>query len=285
MIVRKTLKGLRRQLDQAKKEGKTIGFTPTLGALHQGHVSLINRTVEENEISVCSIFVNPTQFNEKSDLKKYPRTFQADSKLLKEANLDILFFPSANQVYPKGLNTKVKVNLGGLDTLMEGGFRPGHFEGVVQVVKRLLDMVQPDRLYMGQKDFQQFTIIQKMINELKIKTELVVCPIVREPHGLAMSSRNERLSKETRKKAKVIFNTLSEIKANLNDKSPEEWMEWSMKKLKRKPFNPEYVSIVDGHTLLPVKSFRKHKYVVVCAAVWADDVRLIDNVILKNNSK
>ncbi len=283
MIIRKTLKGLRTQIEHARKNGKSIGFTPTLGALHAGHVSLIDRTVSENDISICSIFVNPTQFNEKTDLAKYPRTFEKDSKLLKKANLDILFFPSVNQVYPKNLDTGVDVDLGGLDLQMEGAFRPGHFEGVVQVVKRLLDMVTPDRLYMGQKDFQQFTIIQRMIDELKIKTELVVCPIVREPHGLAMSSRNERLSKETRKKAGKIYQVLTEIKENFRDKTPDEWSNWAMKKLKRRPLNPEYISFADGHTLKPIKSFNRHKYVVVCAAVWADDVRLIDNVIIKKH--
>ena len=281
MIIRKTNKGLRRKLNEAKKAGKSIGFTPTLGALHNGHISLINKTVNENDISVCSIFVNPTQFNEQSDLKKYPRTLEKDSKMLKAADLDILYYPGANQVYPKGLSTEVEVDLEGLDELLEGAFRPGHFKGVVQVVKRLLDIVQPDRLYMGQKDFQQFTIIQKMIDQLKIPTELVVCPIIREEHGLAMSSRNERLSVSTRKASNIIYKTISGFKDKMKDTSPEELIAKSMKKLSKGPFKPEYISIVDGHTLKSVKHFNRHKYVVVCAAVWADDVRLIDNVILK----
>lgn len=276
----KTVKQLRKEIDRLKKQGKTIGFTPTLGALHAGHITLVNRMMKECDIGIVSIFVNPTQFNVKSDLDKYPRTMTPDSKKLKKAKLDILFAPSASEVYPKGLRTKVKIDFKGLDTRMEGKFRPGHFEGVCQVVKRLLDITTPDKLYMGQKDFQQFTIIDHMIHTLKIPTQLVVCDIVREKHGLAMSSRNERLSKNGRKQAEIIFKTLNWVKRNKTKHSVKELKAKAIDKLSIDGFEPEYVSLINGKSLKDIRKMETHKYVVVCTAVWTEGVRLIDNVII-----
>lgn len=262
---------------------KSIGYVPTMGALHDGHASLIRASVNKSDITVCSIFVNPTQFNDASDLEKYPRTLTTDVKLLKASKCDIVFAPGVKDVYPKGTKTKLKLRLGKLDKVMEGEFRAGHFKGVAQVVKRLLDIVKPDYLFMGQKDFQQFTIIQHMINQLKIPTELVVCPIKRESSGLAMSSRNVRLEKHIKARADLLYHTLLEAKVLLKlGYSAKHIESFAMKAFKVKDFKPEYFRIVSGHDLLPIKNLSKADYIVACTAVWAGDVRLIDNMILKH---
>lgn len=276
-----TVEELHDYLSKQRAKGKKVGFTPTMGALHDGHGTLVQQSLDENEISVVSIFVNPTQFNEKSDLDKYPRTLKSDEKLLKKLGKVVIFAPSAAEVYPKGLSTKVKVDLGGLDEQMEGAFRPGHFEGVVQVVKRLLDIVGPDKLYMGQKDFQQFTIIKKMIDELDIDTTLRVVPISRDEDGLARSSRNVRLLPEDRKRANIIYKTLKAIKRKKSKLSPKDCIAYAMNRCKIQGFKPEYFDIADGHTLKSIESWDDHEYVVCCCAVWAGDVRLIDNMVMK----
>lgn len=264
---------------------KKIGYVPTMGALHDGHASLIKASVSKCEITVCSIFVNPTQFNDSSDLDKYPRTLDKDVEILKAAKCDIVFAPSVSDVYPTGTKSKLKLRLGKLDKVMEGEFRAGHFKGVAQVVKRLLDIVKPDMLFMGQKDFQQFTIIQHMINQLKIPTNLVVCPIKREPSGLAMSSRNVRLEKDIKSKADVLFKTLLEAKELLKlGYTPKQIQSYALKAFKIPNFKAEYFRIVNGHSLLPIKNASKEDYIVACVAVWAGDVRLIDNMILKQRT-
>ena len=183
-----SVNSLQRTLNTYRKQGLTIGFVPTMGALHAGHLSLIQQAAKKNDIVVCSIFVNPTQFNNASDLAKYPRTLKKDGQLLETAGCHLLFAPSVDEIYPPGLDTEVHFSFKGLDKMMEGRYRPGHFKGMAQVVKRLLDLVLPNDLYMGQKDFQQFTIVAHMIKTLKLPIRLVVCPIMREAHGLAMSS-------------------------------------------------------------------------------------------------
>lgn len=264
-----------------KSQGKSIGFVPTMGALHSGHISLINQAAENCDIVVCSIFVNPTQFDNKDDLTKYPRTLDTDAQLLVKNGTHILFAPGVDDIYPDGMDAGMKIDLNGLDKVMEGEFREGHFDGVVQVVHRLLDIVKPDELFMGQKDFQQFTIIQYMIDLLEMPIKLVVCPIMREDHGLAMSSRNVRLSPEMREKAAILYKTLKSAKRNLKKKPVSEIIEKSMKKLSKPPFKAEYFKIVNGHTLRDIKSIEESDYIVACLAVWAGDVRLIDNMILK----
>ena len=281
MKIAETVSELRHLTDIARKSGKKIGFVPTMGALHEGHISLVKKAKRQNPVVVVSIFVNPTQFNDKKDLEKYPRTLEADSKLLAPAGADILFFPSVSEVYPDGQDKGADIDLGGLDKHMEGAFRPGHFKGMAQVVKRLLDIVTPDRLYMGQKDFQQFTIVAHMIRSLGINTQLVVCPIKREHNGLAMSSRNERLSAETRGKAGIINRVMKAVKRDMYSKQVADLEKYAMKRLTVAPFEPEYFSIVDGYTLNPVTDMDKTPYVVACVAVWADGVRLIDNMILR----
>jgi pantoate--beta-alanine ligase len=277
-----TVKQLNSFLEKVRQNGQNIGFVPTMGALHQGHLSLIKKAKTNKNFVVCSVFVNPTQFNNKKDLAKYPRTLDTDAKLLGNVKCDVLFAPTINEVYPKNLNTSLDINFNGLDTTMEGEFRPGHFNGMAQVVKRLLDIVKPDALYMGQKDFQQFTIVAHMIKKLKIKTTLVVCKILREANGLAMSSRNERLTKDQRNKASIIYKTLQAAFAKRNTLSPKEIESKAMSTLSLPDFKPEYFRIVDGLTLKPVKDFSKHKYIVACVACWVGDVRLIDNKIFKN---
>ncbi len=282
MKIIKSVNQLQKELKKLKKQGKSIGFTPTMGALHNGHLQLVKRMLKENDVGVVSVFVNPTQFNDAKDLKKYPRTLKKDSELLKKAKLDILFAPSEKEVYPKGKKNTLSIDLNGLDTRMEGKFRPGHFEGVCQVVHRLLDIVTPDRLYMGQKDFQQFTIIQQMINNLKLNVKLVVCDIIREKNGLARSSRNERLTKKQRDEAQIINKTLLWLKRNRNKYSVGELKSRALKKLEIPGFKPEYVSIVNGKTLKNIRKMSSHSYVVACVAVWSGEIRLIDNIILKN---
>lgn len=263
---------------------KKIGYVPTMGALHDGHASLIKASVAKCDITVCSIFVNPTQFNDASDLEKYPRTLTADVKILKAAKCDIVFAPGVKDVYPSGTKSKLKLRLGKLDKVLEGEFRPGHFEGVAQVVKRLLDIVKPTMLFMGQKDFQQFTIIQHMIGQLKIPTELVVCPIKRENSGLAMSSRNVRLEKDIKFRSDVLYKTLLEAKELLKLGYTTKQIEsYAVKAFKIPDFKLEYFRVVNGYSLLPVKNTAKEDYIVACIAVWAGEVRLIDNMILKSS--
>lgn len=266
-------------LQDQKKSGASIGFVPTMGALHAGHISLIEASHSGNDITVCSIFVNPTQFNDPVDLEKYPRTYEADCELLIKGHCDVLFYPGVGEIYPDD-SIDVKIDLGGLDIMMEGMHRPGHFKGVVQVVHRLLDIVKPNRLYMGQKDFQQFTIIDHMIKELNLPVELVVCPILRESHGLAMSSRNERLSTQGREEAAEIFKVLSKSNTLRHAMSPQQIKQKLFADLNHDPFKPEYVEIVDRFTLQPIDRWPEKGTPVICAAVWLEGVRLIDNIIL-----
>jgi len=275
------LTALQKKLNAYRQKGKTIGFVPTMGALHHGHIKLVHASVNQCDVSVCSIFVNPTQFNDSTDLINYPRTLTKDSAMLKEAGLQILFAPDNKEIYPNGLETKMKIDLAGLDTMLEGFHRPGHFAGVVQVVKRMLDVVQPDVLFMGQKDFQQFTIIQHMIKTLKLPVKLVVVPTEREPGGLAMSSRNERLSPEFRKKARIIFEVLTDAKKALDDKLLDDIRKEALKKIAEAGLVPEYFEIADGTTLQQINDTSQHEYIVGLVAAWADGVRLIDNMIFK----
>ena len=277
-----SVNSLHRTLNTYRKQGLTIGFVPTMGALHAGHLSLIQEAAKKTDLVVCSIFVNPTQFNNASDLAKYPRTLKKDGQLLETAGCHLLFAPSVDEIYPPGLDTEVHFSFKGLDKMMEGRFRPGHFKGMAQVVKRLLDLVQPNDLYMGQKDFQQFTIVAHMIKTLKMPIRLVVCPIMREAHGLAMSSRNERLNADLRARAAIIYKTLKAAKTKLKSMAVSDVEKWAMQKMEVPDFKPEYFSIVDGYTLKPVENPESHDYIVACTAIWAGEVRLIDNMIYKN---
>lgn len=260
-------------------EGKTIGFVPTMGALHEGHITLIRRAAQENDFVVVSIFVNPIQFNNPEDLTKYPRNLDADLLLLEGTGCSLVFAPSVEEMYPEPDLTVF--DFGQLDKVMEGKFRPGHFNGVAIVVKRLFEIVTPTRAYFGEKDYQQLAIIKKMVNILQMPVEIVPCPIVREPSGLAMSSRNERLTPDDRAEAAVIYKALSGIKENYSWFIPEGIKQLVTGQIQESPhFRVEYVSVVDTETLQPFEDWQDAEHAVVCVAAYIGGVRLIDNIVL-----
>ncbi len=281
MLIFKEVAPLQTWLAQFRAEGRSIGFAPTMGALHQGHLELIRMAKERGDAAVASIFVNPTQFNDPKDLEKYPRMPETDAELLLQADCDALFMPPVEEVYPPGVDLKVQLDFGPLEQVMEGVFRPGHFIGMATVVKRLLDIVQPDHLYMGQKDFQQLSIVRSMLQQLHSPIELVMCPTVREADGLAMSSRNVRLRPDMRAAAPVIYQTLLAAKAAFRTEPAEKIQARAMQQMRDAGLQPEYFELVDGLTLLPVSPGEDHSFVVACTAVFAGEVRLIDNLVLQ----
>ena len=267
---------------EMRVSSSAIGFIPTMGALHEGHLALIRTAQADDCYTVCSIFVNPTQFNDPSDLEKYPRTPEKDAELLAKVGCDVIFMPEVEEIYPPGANQDFEMAFNGLDEVMEGVFRPGHFKGVAQVVKRLLDLVGPDRLYMGQKDFQQVAIVRHLIRVTGFPVQLIVVPTVREEDGLAMSSRNVRLSFEGRKKGPAIYQTLLTARNKAaNGSLPSEINREAMISLSNAGFEPEYFEIVDAETLQPVRTMQEAPEVVACVAAWLDGVRLIDNMVFK----
>ena len=280
MKVYKTVSGLSDALDQCRKEGKTIGLVPTMGALHNGHLSLVKRCVAENDVCVVSVFVNPTQFNNSTDLEKYPRTEEADIELLTSANCTFAFIPSVEEIYPTP-DTR-KFDFAPLDQVMEGPARPGHFNGVGQVVSRLFDIVKPTRAYFGEKDFQQLAIIREMVKRYNYNLEIVGCPIVREESGLALSSRNARLSDEEKKIAVNISRALFMSVDLASVKSVEEVKNWVVSTINKFPkLEVEYFEIVNSLTLQPIKKWSDADYVTGCITVYCGEVRLIDNIQYK----
>ena len=270
---------LQNKLNVLKKIG-TIGLVPTMGALHDGHISLVEKAVSENQVVVVSIFVNPTQFNDKKDLEKYPRNLNADLKLLEKTGCQVVFAPKAEEIYPEP-DTR-KFNFGDLETVMEGKHRPGHFNGVAQVVSKLFEIVCPNKAYFGLKDFQQLAIIKNMTAQLNLPVEIVACPIVREESGLAMSSRNELLTTEERKNAAVISETLFKAKELTKEKSVHELVNWVTETINKNWYlTVEYVEIVDDIQLQPVKSWDENSRKICCVAVFCGKVRLIDNIVFK----
>ena len=278
MISYKSSFYLKSKIDRLKAEGKKIGFVPTMGSLHQGHISLIKAAKEECDFVVCSIFVNPTQFNNPNDLVKYPRTLEADSNLLKAAQCDFLFSPSVKTIYPNGTGGFVAPKVGEIVNVLEGEHRPGHFEGVMQVVSLLLDHVNPSHLYMGLKDFQQFAICSKMVAIQKRPILMRGMPIVREENGLAMSSRNARLSAVGVGKASLIFESLLLVREGKEKHSLSQLRAMAVQNIQKdKAFKIEYLEIVDQESLMP--SSNMSNLIVLCA-VWLEGIRLIDNMIL-----
>ncbi|MDR3653722.1 MAG: pantoate--beta-alanine ligase [Paludibacter sp.] len=269
---------LEAEIESLKSENKTIGFVPTMGALHDGHKTLVERCVAENDICIVSIFVNPTQFNNAADLEKYPRDLYRDSEFLENVGCQYVFAPNPDEIYEADeLKNQFEFDFGGLDKVMEGKFRPGHFNGVVQIVSKLFKLVQPDKAYFGEKDFQQLSIIHHMVNSLKINVEIIDCPIVREQNGLAMSSRNERLTEDQRKKAVEISKVLFESRNFAGQLSPKELTNWVIEKINAvSELNVEYYEIVNTKTLQPINSWSEHT--VGCIAVFCGEVRLIDNI-------
>ncbi len=282
MFIFKSPDLLHARISNRKKEGQTIGFVPTMGALHQGHLSLIERAKAENDTVVCSIFVNPKQFDDKLDLVNYPNPIQTDIGMLQSLGVDIMFNPEADQMYGEDYDN-TDLDLIGLDLIHEGKQRPGHFQGVAKVVRRFFEIVEPNKAYFGQKDFQQAVVVGHLIKSFKIKTELVVCPIVREPHGLAMSSRNERLSEDKRLKAAFIYKSLLKFKERCFFKPLDEALETTLKYLHSiDDATVEYFVCVDGETMQRVNDLSESKYIAVVTVVRYDNVRLLDNMVLKD---
>ena len=280
MIIFKRVQHLKDWISKQKEEGKSIGFVPTMGALHEGHLSLAVISEDNNDMTVASIFVNPKQFNDPEDLKKYPKPVESDIRMLNEAEVDVLFLPDEEDIYPPGMDTKIDFDPGPAANTIEGKFRPGHFQGMAEVVYRLLSIVEPHRLYMGQKDFQQLSIVRKMITDLHMPVLLEMCPTIREPNGLAMSSRNTRLSSHARNEAGIIYSTLIDARRMFEEnESIPSIKKIALDSLKHANFDPEYFEIVDGISLEPVHSQNDSQFVVACCAVKIEGVRLIDNDI------
>jgi pantoate--beta-alanine ligase len=281
MYVFHSVSDTRQWLAGERTMGKSIGFVPTMGALHQGHLELVIRACRENDISGCSIFVNPIQFNNADDLIKYPRPLEDDLRLLEGTGCDIVLMPSVEEMYPEPVTKKF--DFGPLERVMEGAHRPGHFNGVAVVVEKFFDIFTPDRAYFGEKDFQQLRIIQSLVKMEKIPVEIVPCSTVREADGLAMSSRNRRLSAEERAVAPLIYQALLNAK-DLANKSPvSEVKKISIAMMESKGFRVDYFEIANAETLQPVESWEETSRVIACVAAFLGSVRLIDNMILFAN--
>ena len=274
-----TIASLQAELDAARKEGRTIGLVPTMGALHEGHASLVRRSVAENDLTVVSIFLNPTQFNDKTDLAKYPRTLEADCALLEACGADIAFAPSVEEIYPEP-DTR-RFSYPPTDSVMEGAFRPGHFNGVCQIVSKLFAMTQPTRAYFGEKDFQQIAVIRRMVADLGFRVQIVPCPVIREESGLARSSRNELLTPAERTLAAHIYRVMQESKALVPAHSVREVHAYVVNTLDAiEGLKVQYYSIVDGETLAEVDSWTAAPHIVGCITVFcgATPIRLIDHI-------
>lgn len=280
MKVIQTIKELRTELKQFREEGKLIGFVPTMGALHEGHASLVRRAVAENDVVVVSVFVNPTQFNDSNDLVKYPRTLEADCRLLEKEGATLVFAPSVEEMYPEP-DTR-RFHYAPLDTVMEGKYRPGHFNGVCQIVSKLFLIVEPHYAYFGEKDFQQLAIIREMVARLDMPVRIVGCPIVREEDGLALSSRNARLSTEDRTHALAISRTLFDSLTYSKTHTVAETQTFVEKAIaESEGLELEYFELVDGNTLQKISSWDETDYAVGCITVYCGEVRLIDNIKYK----
>ena len=280
MKIVKTVSDLNQYLANYRDKGEKIGLVPTMGALHDGHIKLVERCVAENALCITSIFVNPTQFNDKKDLDNYPRTPEADATMLEAAGCKIVFMPNVDEMYPEP-DERV-FEFGPLEKVMEGAFRPGHFNGVAQIVSKLFNAVKPDRAYFGEKDFQQLAIIRKMTSDLKYPIEIIPCPIVREDDGLAMSSRNTRLTATERKKAPIIAQLLFKSLTFADVESIPDTLKFVTNGLSKDDlFKLEYFEIVDGESLQPIEDWTQSDYIVGCIAVYCGAVRLIDNIVYK----
>jgi len=282
MILFKKAGELHNYLEEQRKTGKKIAFVPTMGALHEGHISLLEAAQHPDTCSVFSIFVNPTQFNDPADFRKYPITIDQDIYMLEKADCDILFLPSVDEIYPDGTSQIAQYDLGYLEEILEGKFRPGHFQGVCMVVHRLLSIVNPDQLYLGQKDYQQCMVIRRLLELTGMagSTSLHLSPTLREADGLAMSSRNRRLDEADRKTAAAINKTLSGIKQGLNKGPLEMLIKDANDRLIAAGFKVDYVEIADASSLLPVRNWDGSQHLVALVAAFLRDVRLIDNMKL-----
>lgn len=275
----RTIDEVKSRIKAIKSEGLSIGFVPTMGALHAGHLSLVNKAISENHITVVSIFVNPIQFNNKADLENYPRTPESDLQKLDQVGCDIVFMPDVDEMYPEPVTDRY--DFGHLDKVLEGKYRPGHFNGVAVVVRKLFEIITPDRAYFGMKDYQQLKIIQTLTQSLQLPVSIIPCPTVREPDGLALSSRNIRLTPRQRQIAPAIYQVLNDLKEKALSMSVKEAEQWATNQLNRyEEMSVEYISVVNADTLLPVNDWHDAERVIVCAAVYLGDVRLIDNLMI-----
>lgn len=275
-----TISELKSVLDAERQNGNSIGLVPTMGALHEGHASLVRRSVSENEVTVVSIFVNPTQFNDKNDLNNYPRSLHTDCELLDKDGADYVFAPSVEEMYPD-VDTRT-FDFSPLDKVMEGAFRPGHFNGVAQIVSKLFDIVNPDRAYFGDKDFQQLAVIRQMSRQLNMDIEIIGCPIVREEDGLALSSRNALLTQKEKKIASNLSRTLFKSRIFAVENSLETIRQYVLNSIESVDgLRIEYFEIVDGNTLQPVQDWKDSNFVVGCLAAYCGKIRLIDNIKYK----
>jgi pantoate--beta-alanine ligase len=281
MILFKKATDLYNYLDTQRKDGKKTGFAPTMGALHAGHISLIATSKTANDITISSIFINPTQFNNQSDFDKYPVTIERDIYMLEKAGCDVLFLPSVAEIYPASF-VKEHYDLGYLESILEGQYRPGHFQGVCMVVHRLLDIVKPDNLYLGQKDYQQCMVINRLIELIGMSghVKLNICPTLREEDGLAMSSRNMRLNEEERKKAATIYQSLSFIKSNLKKGDTTRLKSEAADQLTANGFRVDYVEICNAKDLSVTDEWDGQQILVAVIAAFNNEVRLIDNMLL-----
>ncbi len=277
MYIFSTIKETSDYLSRKKGQGLRIGFVPTMGALHEGHLSLMRRAKEENDLLAVSIFVNPIQFNNAQDLEKYPRDLAKDRALLEQVGCDVLFAPDADEMYPEPETTVY--DFGPLEQVMEGASRKGHFNGVAVVVYKLFEIIKPDRAYFGEKDFQQLAIIKELVRKYKLPVEIVPCPIVREKDGLAMSSRNERLMENERKIAPKISQILKEAKTKTEELNPAELKIWVTEQFEKEPqFRLDYFEIADDTYLQTVENWNKNTGTMGFVAVFLGNVRLIDNI-------
>lgn len=280
MKIFRTKQELQHELAGIRQQNQVITLVPTMGALHEGHLSLINYAKPLTDITVCSIFVNPTQFNDPKDLEKYPRPIENDIALLESIGCDILFMPTVEEMYPEN-DPEWHIDLGNLDQIWEGEHRPGHFQGVTQIVFKLFDLVKPNQACFGQKDFQQVMVIQRMIDIKKLNIKLLICPIIRSEEGLALSSRNARLSEEGKENALTLITALRFLKDNLEQKSVAELLDGAKEIIASNPaVELEYLSICETSTLAPVDNIETGKDYVALIAAWVEKVRLIDNILL-----
>jgi pantoate--beta-alanine ligase len=257
---------------------RITGFIPTMGALHEGHLALVKEAQKHTDITVCSIFVNPTQFNDPKDYQKYPNTLDKDIYKLEAAGTNILFLPAVEEMYPGGIRELEQYDLGFLETILEGQYRPGHFQGVCQVMSRLLNMVKPGQLFMGQKDYQQCMVVKWLLEHLRLDTLLIPCPTIREADGLAMSSRNVRLPETDRQKATVIYKALNHIRQHMKPGSLQPLLAEARDLLEQQGFRIDYVSIADANSLALTDSWDGSQSLVALVAAFLGEVRLIDNM-------
>lgn len=279
MILVKKITDLRQILDRFRNEGLSIGFVPTMGALHAGHISLINTCKSQHDLTVCSIFVNPTQFNNTADFEKYPITIEKDIEMLEDADCKVLFLPAIAEMYPEA-EAIVTYDLGYIETILEGIYRPGHFQGVCRIVDKLLAAVLPDTMYLGQKDYQQCMVINKLISLKQYNTQLFICPIIRETDGLAMSSRNMRLNEQERQQATHIYKSLQVLKKTIEPGNTSAIKETALNYLQIHGFKVDYVEIAAASNLQPVAEWDGTQPLVALVAAYLNEIRLIDNCYL-----